>query len=110
MQTIALANVIGLAVELAGVVLLVRIDARERAVLEAQTSLQKAHYAYLQNMNSDADGHYQRRSNRPEDRRVVDSYDPRSSRSSFRAALWLLCTGMIIQLGAAIATLAGGAA
>ena len=110
MQMIALANVVGLAIEVAGVALLVRIDVKERAVLEAQTNLQKAHDAYLQNMTTDSDGHYQRRRNRPQDRRIVDSYDPRQSRAGFRVSLWLLCCVMAIQVGAAMESLTSGEA
>ena len=102
MDTFDALNAIGLLVEIAGVVAIGAIDIKERNVLEAQTRLQKAHDAYLQNMSTEMAQHYLGLCNNREDRALVDAYDPRDKRTQFGVALWLLGLGMFSQLIAAV--------
>lgn len=107
-MTIALLNLAGLAIEIIGVVVLVSIDRAERKVLEAQTRLDKAHTAYLHNSNNELAQHYLARRNNPNDRRVVDSYDPRNNSHKFRLALKCLGFGMFLQFIAALVPVVSG--
>ena len=93
-------NAAGLLIELCGVGVLARIDLNERTVLEAQTRLQKAHYAYLANKDPSLEQHFLLRRNNHADRTLVDSHDPRQVSRSFRCALYLLALGMVVQLAA----------
>jgi hypothetical protein len=106
--TIALLNLAGLAIEIVGVIILVSIDRVERNVLEAQTRLEKAHMAYLHNSDNELTQHYLARRNNPNDRQVVDSYDPRDNSHNFRLALKCLGFGMFLQFVAALVPVISG--
>ena len=101
-MTTALLNLVGLAIEIAGVGILMSVDSAERNVLDSQERRKSAHLVTLQNPDHQISRRYLDGREGQEDERAVSSYDPRVGSKRFRLALKFLVGGMSLQFAAAI--------
>ena len=101
-MTIATLNLLGLSVEIIGVIILMTVDSAERRVIDAQARRKGAHLVTVQNQDHNISRRYLDGRQGQEDERTVNSYDPRGGSKKIRLALKFLVVGMILQFAAAL--------
>ena len=101
-MTIALLNLVGLAIEILGVVILMFVDSAERKVGDAQERRDNAHRVTLQNPEHNISRRYLDGREGQEDERIASSYNFRLGSKRIRLALMFLGAGMSLQLVAAV--------
>jgi hypothetical protein len=101
-MTTALLNLVGLAIEIVGVIILSCVDHKERNVLDAKERHKSAHYVTLQNADHQISRRYLDGRKGQEDERTFSSYDPRVGSRRIRLALIFLGVGMFLQFVAAL--------
>ena len=101
-MTIATLNLLGLSIEIIGVIILLTVDSAERKVIDAQARRKGAHMVSLQNEDHNISRRYLDGREGQEDERIVNSYNPRNGSKKIRLSLKFLVVGMLLQFVAAL--------